>query len=106
MTWLPSGRVINPALNAVLVDTGPLTAETRTVQVHFACTVAAAVELQLRDAADALTLKSQILAVPTGGGMAQFGATFPDVPMADNQRLRVIAVAAIVGAVSVSLDFA
>jgi len=105
MAWFSSGRITNPVTDAVLVDTGPLSGGSRSVKVIGSATVAAVFELQLRNAANNATLKSQILAVPASStGQIDFESM--DITMADSERLRVIAVAGVTGSVSVSLDVA
>jgi hypothetical protein len=105
MAWFSSGRLLNPVLDAVLVDTGPLPAGARKVKVIGSATVAAVFELQLRNAANTLTLKSQILAV-AASSTSSICLDSMDISMADSERFRVIAVAAVTGSVSVSLDVA
>jgi hypothetical protein len=103
--WSASGRVVNPALDQVLVDTGALPAGVRSVQAVVSATANCAAELQHRNSTNTATIKSQILAVP-GFGTAILPPLFPDLSMADNERVRIIAVAAVVGSVSASLDIA
>lgn len=86
----------NPAFGAAV-------AGVRTFQVFGAASVASVFEIQYRNAANNGTLKSQILAVPASG-TASFPPIFPDLSMADNERIRIIQVAAVTGNVSVSLD--
>jgi hypothetical protein len=101
MAWASSGRVVNPALDAVIVDTGALPSGTRTPQVIVASTVAAPFELQHRDAANTATLKSQIIACQALD--AKDVTLWYGLEMATNERLRVIAVTAITGSVSGSI---
>lgn len=103
MAWFSSGRITNPVLDQVLVDTGPIQGGSKNFQVYAASTGQAAFEIQWRDAANAITKKSQILAVPAFG----YNMLFPlvrEIELLDNERLRVVAVQAITGSVSVSLD--
>lgn len=104
MPWVSSGRITNPALNQVLVDTGPLTGGARSFQVFASANVDAVFEIQLRDATNTTTLKDQILAVPAMG-TASLGPLLSDPPVADGERLRVIQVGAVTGNVSVSVDY-
>jgi hypothetical protein len=102
MGWTASGRITNPVLDQVLCDTGPLPASTRYIMVVGAANVASVFELQLRNAANSATLKSQILAVPANGtgNIPESSNVFA---MAEGERLRVIQVAAATGSVSVSM---
>jgi len=100
MAWVNSGRVTNPALGQVLVDTGPLTGGVHNLAACGACTAAGAFEVQHRDVANTTTINSQIFAVPASG--------FSVLPTMDctvdqDDRLRIVAVGAIVGTASVSL---
>lgn len=104
MAWLSSGRLANPTLDQVLLDTGALPAGSYFFDAFAASTVQAAFELQLRDAANTTTVKSQIIAVPaftTTWGFSVSTQIYLDVTA--NQRLRIIQVAAVTGSVSVSL---
>jgi Trk K+ transport system NAD-binding subunit len=100
MPWFSSGRITNPALEAVILDTGPLTEGSHSLAVAVASTASGAVELQLRNAANDTTVQSQIIGVATNGF-----AVLPtlDTTVEDGGRMRVTAVGAILGVVSVSL---
>jgi hypothetical protein len=104
MAWLSSGRIANPAIDQVILDTGPLPAGAYWFTAQGSGSVAAAMEVQLRDAANATTVKSQIIANPAFGTSPPF-----EVPerfqfnVNVNERIRVIMVAAVTGSVSVSL---
>jgi len=107
MAWLSSGRITNPIADQVLVDTGQLPQGTMSFMLVGSATVASVFEIQLRNAANTATLKSQILAVP-----ASSTANIPETPVnppfaiATDERLRVIQVTGITGSVSVSLFYA
>ena len=104
MAWLSSGRILNPTLDLVLVDSGVITNPgPKNFQVFAASTVASAFEIQWRDAANTATLKSQIIAVPAFGSISFYGF-LREIDMAINERIRVIQVAAVTGSVSVSLE--
>ena len=103
MAWISSGRVINPVLDFVLLDTGALFTGSRTPQVIVSSTVASAFELQWRDSANAATLKSQILACPAFD--TNDFVLWSGIEMALNERLRIVQVAAVTGSVSVSLFY-
>lgn len=103
MAWLSSGRVLNPVLDLVLLDSGPMTAGQKIFQIYLSSTVATAVEVQLRDATNLTTLKSQIIAVPAFGFIQMFPFV-REIETQTNERLRLIQVIAVVGSVSVSFD--
>jgi len=106
--WISSGRVSDPITNQVLLDTGALPLGNGVLSFMFigASTVASVFEIQLRDATNITTLKSQIVAVPASGTVA-----IPETPInppftiATNERLRIIQVVGITGQVSVSLFY-
>lgn len=101
MAWISSGQVTNPVAGTVLCDSGALSAGAHEAVTILGATVACAVELQHRDAANAVTLHSQAL------GVGAFGtAQLPKITqqLVAGERLRVVAVTSPVGVVSVSLD--
>ena len=101
--WYASGRLQNPVQNQVIVDTGALAAKQRMFRCVVAATVNCALELQ-HVAADGTTiLKTQIIAV-TAYGTVALGPQVEEVTMETNERIRLIAVAAVTGFVSASLD--
>ena len=103
MAWISSGRLVNPAIDAVLLDTVALAAGTRTPHAIVTSTVSAQFELQWRDAANAATLRSQMLSVVA---LDTVEVTFNQpIQMALNERLRILAVGTIVGTVSVSMNY-
>lgn len=104
MPWHASGRLTNPAANAVLVDTGPLPAASRSYALHLGGTGAVVVEVQWRNAANTSTLRSQIYAAPSN----TVSQTPPppqgsEFDMSTDERLRVVTVNNPNGDVSVSL---
>ena len=103
MAWISSGRITNPAVDAVLLDTGPVVSGTRSPQVMLSSTVAAGFELQWRDAANLATLKSQMISCTALD--TKDSKIWSDIEMATNERLRVLAVGLIVGTISVSMFY-
>ena len=103
MGWQFSARVLNPLLDQVILDTGPLPAGPRNFQVTYAATIAAPLELQWRNAANTANKGSQILACRAVDTKVQ-PPFLREIEMLDNERIRIIAVTAIAGSVSVSLD--
>lgn len=101
MSWAASGRLTNPTANAIVADTGPLSVGTRRLTIVLAASVTAICELQHRDAANALTLKSQIIVVP-GNVLVPL-----DIPCgldnALNERFRIELVQGITGLLSCSI---
>ena len=104
MSWLSSGRITNPTLDQVLLDTGALPAGVYFFAAYGAGSVASVFEVQHRDATNTVTLKSQIIAAAASSIAPKFEVSErTPLTLAANERIRIIAVAAIVGAVSVSL---
>ena len=104
MSWLSSGRVANPALDQVLLDTGAVVDGIYFFDVFAASTIAAAFELQHRNSTNLANIDSQIIAVPAFA--SSWGFAVPQtlcIPMAAGERIRLIQVAAVVGSVSVSI---
>jgi hypothetical protein len=101
--WYASGRLTNPTLNQVLVDTGALPAKQRMFKVIAAATVNTPLELQHVAADGTTVLKSQIIAIPAFS-TAGCGPQVEEVNMAINERVRIIAVTAVTGFVSCSID--
>ena len=104
MAWLSSGRVPNPIIDQVIIDSGPLTGGSYFFDVFASSTVNSALEVQLRDATNTITLKSQIIAAK--GFATSWGFSVPStvyLEILPNQRIRVIQAIAAVGSVSVSM---
>lgn len=103
MTWLSSGRISSPALDAVLLDTGPLPAAPRNFKIMAACSVAASIEIQWRDATNTSNNGAQIVSIQA----LDFQQSVPfmrEIDMLANERIRIVAIGLIVGVVSVSID--
>jgi hypothetical protein len=99
--WASSGRVVNPAADQVIIDSGALGAGNRALQIVVASSVTATFELQYRNAANDTTLKSQIFALP---GAGTFEINIPTgLDNVANERFRIITVGAITGTVSCSV---
>jgi hypothetical protein len=102
--WLSSGRITTPILaEGVVIDSGPLGVGPMNMQIFASSNVNAAFEVQWRDAANATTLKSQVIAVPAFT-FAQTRPFLRDLNISAGERIRVVSITAITGAVSVSLD--
>ena len=104
MALISSGRITNPTLNQVLADTGPLAAKERIFQAIAAATVNTPLELQHVAADGTTVLKSQIIAC-TAYGTGWFPPLIAELNMAVNERLRIIAVTAVTGSVSCTIDY-
>jgi hypothetical protein len=101
MAWFTGGALTNPAINAIMADTGALVnGGTSTVTMIVSSTVAAAVVLEQRDAANALNITSHIFPVAANTPLS---VEFPAVGFAPNERFRVRLNAAITGQAQVSL---
>lgn len=101
MPWLSSGIITNPTAGQVLLDSGPLSAGTREVQLILSSNAIAFCELQLRNAANNGTRKSQVITVPANQCM-----TIPFATGLDNEegeRYRVVSLTSVTGSVSISV---
>ena len=101
MPWTSSGRITNPTAGQIVADSGALAGGTREPLIAVACSVAVTLELQQRDAANAATLKSQIISVPANTFVA-FHVPM-GIPVGDGERLRLENVSAVTGVLSVSV---
>jgi hypothetical protein len=105
MAWAFSGRVTNPVLDAILVTTGALaTAKQRMFQVACASTVAAPMELQWLGA-DGITIKGRQIIAVQALDTKWSPPQLEEINMLANESVRVIAVTAITGQVSCSIDY-
>lgn len=95
--WNTGGVVVNPILGAVLIDTGALPESRRQFSVIVASTVPALTFLEHRDAANAVTLHRLPLFCVANGTVDEAIPTEVAFPMADSERLRVVAGALTVG---------
>lgn len=103
--WV-SGVVTNPAAGAVLVDTGPLSAGSRSALVIVAATVATRFRYQWRDAANTNVVQEQYFIVPANGTVVlPTPVAGQEYTMQEGERLRVIVDAGITGSASASLFF-
>lgn len=106
MPWVSSGRITNPTLDQVLVDTGQLPAGGRSFNAVASASVVGIFEVQLRDATNTTTLKSQILCVPANGtANIPEAAANCNFDMAANERIRIIQAVALTGISSCSLFY-
>jgi hypothetical protein len=101
MPWANSGRVTNPTAAQIVLDSGALTLGTRRIVVVVSCSVDVATELQHRDAANATTLRSQVLSCKA------FDTVSIEIPQGidnlANERYRIENINAITGVLSVSV---
>jgi hypothetical protein len=101
--WVGGTVFTNPAANTVLADSGAVTAAapdgtTYEYQVVASSTVAAQIQVQHRDAANASTVESFDVFLPAGV------VTFPvQVTLKSNERVRVVLVSGITGSISAAL---
>lgn len=112
--WVTSGVILNPALNTILCDTGPMLAApdggatTTTIRFAVTATVQLFVALEHRNAANDGLVAT--VAAPTGETMAYAvpASTTSDVRMItlvinNNDRIRVKVLATIAGAAQCSI---
>lgn len=106
--WDTAGILTNPAANAILADTGPQTyptsgdgSGTLNFTVIVSSTVACIVHIELRDAANAATIKSQAVILPANGTFQSIKNLA--VPLNGGERLRLRLQAAITGSAQGSI---
>jgi hypothetical protein len=96
-----AGALTNPAINAILADSGPTQLSGKNPALVVCSTVAAVVVLERRDAANAVNLYSQVFAVPAS---SCFMYTYPQsFDAAENERFRIRLNAAITGSIQATL---
>ncbi len=99
-----SGRTVNPAAGAVIADTGQLVNGPH--MVHWICAHNAALavefDIEWRNAANAATLATwSYIALPGGDNLQMFDQL--TLLFAQNERLRIVTPAAVVGSVNCSV---
>jgi len=99
MAWFNGASTINPGAGLVLVDTGPLYQGVFDLVVAIDVSVQTTVLLELRDATNAVTLKSRELRLAG----ARYHEKFEGVDVVSGQRLRVSTVGAFVGTIEADL---
>jgi hypothetical protein len=100
MGWFSAGPLTNPAIDTILADTGAAPANSATVTIVVASTVAAVAMIEKRNAANTANVSSQVVPV-TANGLVP--VTLPDINWVDNERLRVRLTAAITGQIQCSI---
>ena len=102
MSWLAGVVANNPAANDILLDTGPVLREgdQPLPTIVVTTTAPAQVAIQLRDSANATTLKTLALVVDANQTLVI--PSLGSVNCVNDQRLRAVLVAAIVGRIQVS----
>lgn len=100
MAWISEGIKTNPVAGALLADSGARAAGSFTARMLLSATVGAAVRVQHRDALNGATLEELIINMP-GSQTTDF--PIGDVDLAENERVRVVTMSAIVGSVQGTL---
>jgi hypothetical protein len=100
MGWFSAGPLTNPAIDTILADTGAAPANSATVIVVVASTVACVAMIEKRNALNTANVSSQVVPVPLNGIVS---VKLPDINWVDNERLRVRLTAAVVGQVQCSI---
>ena len=101
MAWFTAGAQTNPAINAILADTGALVdGGVSNITLIVSSTVACAVVLEQRDATNANNINSHIFPI---AAMTPLKIDFPGVGFAPSERFRARLNAAITGQAQVSL---
>jgi hypothetical protein len=98
--WVSQGVMNNPANGALLADTGPMVAQGRTFHAIVGADVATVFRVEHRNAANDATTESLILAC---GIRDAKGFMLGDIELADNERVRIVTVGAVVGNVQATL---
>lgn len=101
--WYSSGRLTNRTAEQEVVTTGPLPAKQRMFQVTVSCTVAAPFEVQWV-AADGITIKGRQIIACQALDTKDTPRQVEEISMLINESIRVVAVTAITGQVSASID--
>jgi hypothetical protein len=101
MAWFTSGVLVNPAIDAILADTGPAAAgEQSSVKVIIGGSIALIVALEYRNAANTVNVNSQIISSLTN---AVEEVELPGLNYQTGERFRLRLVAAVVGSVQGSI---
>lgn len=101
--WETGLLTTNPAINAVIVDTGPLPAGDYFFQLMFESDANTRFLIELRNAANSATLDSQ--RVPLGADQFVQPIFGTKISIAEGERVRAIMVAALVGVVQASIIY-
>jgi hypothetical protein len=100
-SWVTAGVQVNPAANAILADSGPVTFGTHKLTIIVASTAAAVVVLEHRNAANSANLESQI--IPVNANVPFAFALGTGLDTAEGERIRLRLNAAITGSVQGSI---
>jgi hypothetical protein len=99
--WATAGVQTNPAINAILADTGALTPGGQTgVTVILGGSVAFIVTLEHRNAANDANVNTQVLAAAAND---PFTVSLPGIDFASGERIRIRLNAAVTGSIQASL---
>jgi len=101
MAWFTTGAQTNPVINAIIADTGALAdGGTSNVTMVVSSTVACAVVLEQRDAANTANINSHIFPIAANTPLM---VSFPAVSFAPSERFRARLNAAVTGQVQASI---
>jgi hypothetical protein len=98
--WETNGIITNPSTGQVLADTGPLLQQDHDITVVISSSLTIGVDVELRNAANDATLASQHIRVLANDSRS---VSFTYSTLEGDQRLRVVAHAAIIGIVQASI---
>jgi hypothetical protein len=100
MAWVNGGILTNPALDAILADSGALAAGQSSVKVMLGGNIACVATVEHRNAANAANINSQTVAIVANQVLE---LEFPGITFSASERIRVRNNAAIVGSVHASI---
>jgi hypothetical protein len=103
MAWYTSGLLVNPGVDAILADTGPMTAATRKLppEMIVSSSVPIDVMVEHRDAANSTNLNSHRFRVQKN--VTHYLNVSHTLAMGANERVRIRLVAAVTGTVQASI---
>ncbi len=100
MAWASEGILTNPALDAILADSGALPACTTGVTVLLGGSVACICTLEHRNAANTANIASQVIAITANQLLPM---DLPGVVFAANERIRIRLNVGVTGSLQASL---
>jgi hypothetical protein len=100
MAWTDGTILTNPAINAILADSGALAAGVTGVKILFGGSVAAIATIEQRDAANTANVKTQTIAIVANQVIC---IDLPGVSFAASERIRLRLNAAVTGSLHASI---
>lgn len=98
--WSSNGPLVNPTSGTVMADTGPLAIGAYSVLVLASASVVSAMDIQVRDSTNTITVNSQQLRLSLAVSQ-QIGEIL--IFVNDNERIRVVMAGTIVGTAQASV---